>query len=110
VGDHPHPYVIEAKDAEDASRIMESPDSQIDLVLTDVIMPGKSGPELVRRLREAHPKLRSIFMSGYTGDLVSSHGVEVEESFFLEKPFSKLLLLKKVTRPFTTRELEATHL
>jgi CheY-like chemotaxis protein len=88
--------VVEAKDAEDASRIMGASESEIDLVLTDVIMQGKSGPELVRQIREVHPKLRSLFMSGYTGDLVALHGAEMQEASFLEKPFTKRSLLKKV--------------
>lgn len=88
--------VVEAKDAEEALRIMAVSQPEIDLLLTDVIMPGTSGAELVRQAEEGHPKLRSLFMSGYTGDLVGRQGVLMQEASFLEKPFTKRSLLVKV--------------
>jgi two-component system cell cycle sensor histidine kinase/response regulator CckA len=88
--------VVEAEDAEDALGIMASSEPEIDLLLTDVVMLGTSGVELVRRAEEGHPKLRSLFMSGYTGDLVGRQGVLIEESYFLEKPFTRRSLLTKV--------------
>jgi CheY-like chemotaxis protein len=88
--------VLEAKDAEEALTIMADSELRIDLLLTDVIMPGKSGAELLKEAKEGRPKLRCLFMSGYTGDLVSRQGVKIEEASFLEKPFTKRSLLKKV--------------
>ena len=88
--------VLEAKDSQDALRSIAASQVEIDLVLTDVVMPGKSGPELVEQLRESHPKLRSLFMSGYTGDLVALRGVVMQQASFLEKPFTKRSLLAKV--------------
>jgi YesN/AraC family two-component response regulator len=64
--------------------------------LTDVIMPEKSGPELVKQAEEGYPKTRSLFMSGYSGDMVKRHGLLIQEDSFLEKPFTKRSLLKKV--------------
>jgi CheY-like chemotaxis protein len=87
--------VVEAKDAKDALGIMAVSQPEIDLLLTDVVMPGTSGVELARQAREGHPKLRSLFMSGYSGDLVGRQGVLTEASF-LEKPFGKRSLLTKV--------------
>jgi len=88
--------VLEACDSEDALRSMVASQVEIDLVLTDVVMPGKSGPELVKQIRESHPKLRTLFMSGYTGDLVALRGVVMQQASFLEKPFTKRSLLAKV--------------
>jgi len=88
--------VVEAEDAEDALGIMASSQPEIDLVLTDVVMLGTNGVELVRRAEEDHPKLRSLFMSGYTGDLVGRQGVLIQEAYFLEKPFTRRSLLTKV--------------
>jgi two-component system, cell cycle sensor histidine kinase and response regulator CckA len=88
--------VIEAKDGEDALRIMAASEAGIDLLLTDVIMPEKSGPELVKQAEEGHPKTHSLFMSGYSGDMVKRHGLLIQEDSFLEKPFTKRSLLKKV--------------
>jgi two-component system, cell cycle sensor histidine kinase and response regulator CckA len=88
--------VVEAKDAEDALTILAASQPGIDLLLTDVIMPAKSGAELARQAKESHPNLRSMFMSGYTGDLVGRQGVLMEEASFLEKPFTRRSLLAKV--------------
>jgi two-component system cell cycle sensor histidine kinase/response regulator CckA len=88
--------VVEAEDAEDALGIMASSRPGIDLLLTDVVMLGTSGVELVRRAEEVHPKLRSLFMSGYTGDLVGRQSVLIQEAYFLEKPFTRRSLLTKV--------------
>jgi len=88
--------VVDARDSEDALRIVAASQPEIDLVLTDVIMPAISGPELVRRASEGQPNLRALFMSGYTGDLVSRYGAAIQESSFLEKPFTKRSLLLKV--------------
>jgi two-component system cell cycle sensor histidine kinase/response regulator CckA len=66
------------------------------LLLTDVIMPGKSGVELLEQTMLIRPNLRSLFMSGYTGDLIALRGVLVPEAAFLVKPFTRNSLLKKV--------------
>lgn len=88
--------VIEAKNAEIGLNIVKASKPEIDLLLTDVIMPGKSGAELLEQAKVIRPELRSLFMSGYTGDLVVLHSAVVPEDAFLEKPFTKRSLLGKV--------------
>jgi len=88
--------VIEAKDGEDAVRILATSEAAIDLLLTDVIMPEKSGPELVKQVEKGHPKTRFVFMSGYSNDMVKQQGLSMQEDSFLEKPFTKRSLLRKV--------------
>jgi CheY-like chemotaxis protein len=88
--------VVEAKDADDALRILAASEPDINLLLTDVIMPNKSGAELAKQAKEGHRELRTLFMSGYTGDLVGRQGVLTEEASFLEKPFTRRSLLSKV--------------
>jgi two-component system cell cycle sensor histidine kinase/response regulator CckA len=88
--------VIQSKDGEDALRIMATSEAGIDLLLTDVIMPERSGPELVRQVEKGHPKTRFVFMSGYSDDMVKRHGLLMQEDHFLEKPFTKRSLLVKV--------------
>ena len=62
-------------------------DNRIDLLVTDVVMPGMNGPELHRRLLEAHPGLQVLFMSGYTDNVVAQH-LELKEGVnFIQKPF-----------------------
>jgi hypothetical protein len=88
--------VLEAKDADEALAVLATTDMTVDLLLTDVVMPGRSGAELARDLREKYPNLRTVFMSGYTGDLVARQGLQLDEASLLNKPFSRKSLLAKV--------------
>jgi two-component system cell cycle sensor histidine kinase/response regulator CckA len=88
--------VIEAKDAKSALSLLEVSGSEVDLLLTDVIMPEKTGVDLVAEATAVRPNLRSLFMSGYTGDVLALRGGLVPEAAFLEKPFTKNSLLTKV--------------
>jgi PAS domain S-box-containing protein len=60
----------------------------IDLLLTDVVLPGMSGPDLADRLRRSHPGLRCVFMSGYPADHMAHTRIRDGEAGFIEKPFS----------------------
>ncbi len=75
----------------------------IDLLLTDVVMPGGGGRELAEALLDSRPNLRVIFMSGYTADVVLRRGVVEESVRFLPKPFSPLALAHAVRRALDTR-------
>jgi len=68
----------------------------IDLVITDVIMPGMSGSDLVNRLKSTHGEIKVLYMSGYTDDAIGKHGVLDEGIFFLQKPFTPIQLAAKV--------------
>ena len=83
--------VVEVADARDVGEALEGDDS-IDLVLTDVVMPGVSGPQFVERARGSHPRIRVLYMSGYTGDELSARPLE-RGSRLLQKPFTPYLLL-----------------
>ena len=88
--------VMEARNAEDALSIMKAFKLEIDLLFTDVVMPGQTGVELLAQAKLVHPNLRAVFMSGYPGDLVALRGGLIPESEFLEKPFTRRSLLRKV--------------
>ncbi|MDT9546245.1 MAG: response regulator [Chlorobium sp.] len=68
----------------------------IDLLLTDVIMPGMNGGDLHRALLEKYPALRVVFMSGYTADIIGANGVSGEGLNFIQKPFPVRNLIRKV--------------
>jgi two-component system cell cycle sensor histidine kinase/response regulator CckA len=87
--------VLVAANADEALRLFEANQS-IDVVLTDVIMPGASGPELTRQLVEQRPALRVIYMSGYTEDAIVRHGVLRPGIAFLNKPFNSATLGAKI--------------
>ena len=88
-----HGYtVVETANGKSALEWVESNPGQFDLLLTDVVMPGVSGPELAERLIASQPALKVVYMSGYTGELMDAskglkHGV------LLEKPFTRTSLL-----------------
>ena len=89
-----HGYtVIEAEDGKTAIDAIASSRTRIDITLTDVVMKGMTGPELVLRLIESYPEMRVVYMSGYTGELVMHHGVG-NSIRLLEKPFTRATLLE----------------
>jgi CheY-like chemotaxis protein len=87
--------VLIAADASEASRLFEE-NPTIDVLLTDVVMPGASGPELTSQLIEQRPALKVIYMSGYTEDAIVHHGVLKAGIAFLHKPFTSETLGRKI--------------
>jgi signal transduction histidine kinase/CheY-like chemotaxis protein len=79
--------VLSAASAEEALDLMEKRGSPVDLVLTDVVMPGMNGHEMVLKFRERWPGLRALFMSGYPAEIIAQHGVVDPQIAFIEKPF-----------------------
>jgi PAS domain S-box-containing protein len=88
--------VLEAVDGEDALRIAADHGGVIDLLLTDVVMPGVNGQELAKRLTAQRPGLRVLYMSGYTDNVIAHNGILDPGTCFLQKPFTPLLLAEKV--------------
>ncbi|OFW40858.1 MAG: hypothetical protein A3F70_17220, partial [Acidobacteria bacterium RIFCSPLOWO2_12_FULL_67_14] len=86
--------VVVAANAEDARRRFE--EAPCDVLLTDVVMPGSSGPELSRQLVKLSPGLKVIYMSGYTDEAIVQHGVLKPGIVFLHKPFSAVALGQKI--------------
>jgi two-component system cell cycle sensor histidine kinase/response regulator CckA len=69
---------------------------KIDLLMTDVVMPGMNGRELAKKLMASCPNLTCLFMSGYTADVIAHRGVLDEGVHFIQKPFSMQQLSTKV--------------
>jgi CheY-like chemotaxis protein len=86
--------VLTVEDGEEAARLCLA--SSVDLVLTDVVMPGLNGRALAERLGDVAPGMPILFMSGYSDEAVHRHGVLGERSAFLEKPFTERALARKV--------------
>ncbi len=87
--------VLVASNADEALRLSEQ-HASIGVLLTDVVMPGASGPELTRRLIERRPDLKVIYMSGYTEEAVGHHGALTPGIAFLPKPFTAETLGQKI--------------
>lgn len=88
--------VLEASDGDTALRVAMSHEGPIHLLVTDVVMPGLGGPKLAERIASLHHETRILFLSGYTDDAVVRHGILHDEVEFLQKPFSPLVLARKV--------------
>jgi PAS domain S-box-containing protein len=79
--------VLTAQDGTEALRVVRERAAQIDLLVTDVVMPNMSGRDLADRLRNEFNHLKVLFMSGYTDDTLLRHGVYEARESFLQKPF-----------------------
>ncbi len=88
--------VLEASNSDEALAECRRFPRTIHLVLTDVVMPGLSGPETVLQLKALRPGIKTLFMSGYVGDAIVRHGVDEPGAAFLEKPFTPAALFQKV--------------
>lgn len=81
--------VLDAANGNEAIQLLASAPCRVDLLLTDVVMPGMSGRELVERLLPVYPWLRVLFMSGYTEDMMLQHRVAELGITVVEKPFTR---------------------
>ncbi|WP_319823759.1 ATP-binding protein [Thalassovita sp.] len=90
--------VVEAGSGEEAMELLQNEGLEIDLFVTDVIMPGMDGPSWVRKARQDRPNVRVVFMSGYAEDALGDNADPVGNSVFLPKPFSLNELLETVQK------------
>jgi CheY-like chemotaxis protein len=90
--------VIPAQDGREAMEIGARESEQIDLVLTDIVMPGMNGRGLVERLAGIRPGIKSLYMSGYTDDDIVRRGFIEPSKVFLQKPFTSEALLQTVRK------------
>jgi DNA-binding NtrC family response regulator len=88
--------VLVAETPQEALLFCEKNDVPIDLLLTDVVMPGMNGTELRDRIEGIRPGIKVLFMSGYTSDVIGHHGVLDKGMHFVQKPFSLKGLARKV--------------
>ncbi len=90
--------VLEASKPAAAIQIAEKYKEAIDLLLTDVIMPEMNGSDLSKKLQSISPNLKTLFMSGYTADVIAPHGIFDDGIHFIEKPFTGKKLIKTVEK------------
>ena len=78
---------------------------EIHLLVTDVVMPEMNGRDLAKNILSVHPGLKLLFMSGYTANVIAHHGVLEEGVNFIQKPFSREQIGKKVREALDKDEL-----
>jgi len=88
--------VLTAKDGAEALEAMASHDRPVNLLLTDVVLPGMNGRELYEKAAESSPSLKVLYMSGYTDNVIAHRGVLDEGVQFIQKPFTVYGLAVKV--------------
>ena len=88
--------VLAAQHAGDAIQMASAADQQIDLIITDVVMPGMNGRQLVEALHARTPGVRVLYMSGYTDDDIVRRGLLTSNVSFLQKPFTAKSLGRRV--------------
>lgn len=95
--------VIACATAREALRVAEDLGGPLPLLVTDVIMPGMTGPDLARKLEEIQHVEQTIFMSGYSDAILSQHGVDMHKVTLLQKPFETDHLLAAVRQKLASR-------
>jgi DNA-binding response OmpR family regulator len=80
----------------EAQRLASEHPGPIELLVTDVVMPGMSGRQLAQELAHSRPKMKVLYLSGYTPDAVGRHGVFENQTVLLQKPFTPDELAQKV--------------
>jgi two-component system cell cycle sensor histidine kinase/response regulator CckA len=88
--------ILTAQTPKEAINIAQKYTNNIHLLITDVVMPDMSGPELTERLLTIFPNIKVLFMSGYTANVIAHQGVLDEGVHFIQKPFSIKDLSTKV--------------
>jgi CheY-like chemotaxis protein len=88
--------VLVAVSGGDAERVAAAYEGRIDLLLTDVVLPGINGGQVAQLLTAARPTIKVLYLSGYTDDAIVHHGVLEPGVAFLQKPFTPAVLGRKV--------------
>jgi CheY-like chemotaxis protein len=90
--------VLSAADGASALALATEHAGQLDLVLTDVVLPGMNGREIVERLSALRPGIRAVYMSGYSDGTISDRGLLSDERSLVEKPFTASALAQAVRK------------
>lgn len=95
---------LEASCGADALRLIQTTTEKIDLLLTDVIMPGMNGKELADKVSRDDQAIKTIFISGYTENTIAHHGILDPEINYIQKPLTPTVLIRKLRQVLDTRQ------
>jgi CheY-like chemotaxis protein len=98
--------VLKARNAAEALTAFRGCHSTVRLLLTDVVLPDRSGRDLARTLRGERPGLKTIFVSGYPQNTLTKNGIEADGMFYLPKPYSSQSLTEKISQVLEAKEVE----
>jgi len=97
-------HVLVASGGSEALGLCESERTSVDLLLTDIVMPGTSGTDLAGYLAVKYPEMRVVRMSGFTEAMLGESGLRRDDSLFLQKPFSRGQLLGTIQRALGAKQ------
>lgn len=92
--------VLATNNPDEAIRLSHASRKEIHMLITDVVMPSMNGRELAEKILKTFPKMKCLYMSGYTADVIAHKGILDEGVNFINKPFSKLDLSAKLRELF----------
>jgi DNA-binding NtrC family response regulator len=99
-------HVLAANSPAEAMSVVKDHQGEIQILLTDMIMPGMNGRELSKQIVHIYPNLKVLYMSGYTADVIAHHGVLDEGINFIQKPFSRIDLSIRVREALDTVDFQ----
>ena len=102
--------VLSAGCGAEALALREAHAAELDLLVTDIVMPGMTGPEVARAFRAVRPRLPVLFMSGYADEVVAHEGMNAAAGAFIAKPFTPATFLAKVRALLPTARATAATL
>lgn len=94
-------YIITANDGDEAVTMFNGNRELIDLVILDVVMPGKNGKIVYEEIKKVNPEIKVLFISGHTDDILSAKGIQQENLEFMQKPLEPTAFLTKVKELLT---------
>jgi CheY-like chemotaxis protein len=97
--------VLNSETPFDALSLAENKDNSVDLLLTDVVMPGMSGKELYERIKAVRRGTKALFMSGYATEVIAQSGVLEEGMHFIQKPFNEKQLTQKICETLSCKTM-----
>ena len=101
--------VLKPETPSDALSLSENMDNSIDLLLTDVVMPGMSGKELYERIEAVRSGTKVLFMSGYASEVIAHSGIIEEGMHFIQKPFNEKQLAQKISETLSCKPMSSTQ-
>ncbi|HXW25102.1 MAG TPA: response regulator, partial [Xanthobacteraceae bacterium] len=91
-----HFRVLEAHDADSALGLIERNDERLDLLLTDMVLPGMNGRQLAEEIKARQPEIRVLYMSGYSADAIAQHGHLDPGVEVMQKPLTQGILAQRI--------------
>lgn len=88
--------LLQAADGEEGVQVAEHHDGKIDLIITDVVMPNLSGPEMIDRLRLSLGHIPHLYVSGFTMDKLKEHGADDSDQILIRKPYSREMIARRI--------------